>query len=239
MDNTAYLAATNQMSALRRMDVLSNNVANSNTAGFKQDGVIFDKHIVGDKDKTSFVVDKESYTDLSPGPLRPTNMPFDMAIVGPGFFKVNTPGGIRYTRDGAFSINAQGTLVNSNGYSVLSNDNQEITFTEGDDRPLVSSSGIISVADQERGQIGITEFDNPLKMRKVGNNLLVIEDAGYPAVTSRVAQGMLEESNVNTVAQMANLIKLNEELVMSNNMIGETYSRQRSAFRTLSKLGGN
>jgi flagellar basal-body rod protein FlgF len=239
MDNTAYLAGTTEMSALRRLDILSNNVANAGTTGFKQDAMLFEKYLVDDADKTSFIVDSASFSDFANGQYNPTGGFFDLAINGVGFFKVETPAGIRYTRNGNLKINNEGILVTNQGFPVLTSDNQNIVFGPNDMNPVIGMKGDIKVNGEDRAQIGVVEFENPLLLRKLGNNLFTANQDEQEAVNSSVLQGMLEDSNVNSIAQMAQMVDLNREILMSNHLVNDSFSRQRSAFKILSKLGAN
>lgn len=228
-----------QLNAMRNAEVIANNVANANTAGFKADKVKFSHYMKQDVyDKTSFPKSVTSISDLSEGPIKTTGRALDVAISGPGFFMLQTPLGVRYTRSGAFRINGEGALINSSNYKVLSIDGQEIIFEPEDKDPKIGSDGVIGIGNTERGVIGIAEFDNPQILHKVGNSMFASDTGPKPAEKSRLLQGALEESNVNSVEQIARLSEIQREVTLTTNMINESYSLQRNTFRTYSRNGG-
>lgn len=228
-----------QLNAMRNAEVIANNVANANTGGFKADKVKFSHYMKADVyDNTSFPKAVTSMSDFSEGPIKTTGRALDVAISGPGFFVIQTPLGLRYTRSGSFRINGEGALVNSSNYKVLSLDGQEIIFEPDDKDPKIGDDGAIGVGNAERGVIGIAEFDNLQMLRKTGNTMFASDVAPRAAETSRVLQGVLEESNVNSVEQIARLSEIQREVTLTTNMINESYSLQRNTFRTYSKNGG-
>ena len=128
MQNALLVGLSRQVALGRELDVIANNIANINTAGFKADGSVFEEYVsptaradnfLAPDRRVSFVNDRATWIDLSQGPLEKTNNPLDVAINGGGFFAVQTPQGERYTRNGAFQINNVGELVTAEGYQVL------------------------------------------------------------------------------------------------------------------------
>jgi len=118
MDNTLLVGLSRQVALSRELDVVANNIANMNTAGFKADGSIFEEFlsptargsspVLADR-KVSFVQDRGTWHDLSAGAFERTGNPLDVAIDGRGFLVVNTPRGERYTRNGSLQIGPTGT----------------------------------------------------------------------------------------------------------------------------------
>ncbi|MCE2992064.1 MAG: flagellar hook-basal body complex protein [Candidatus Jidaibacter sp.] len=239
MDNISYVLASKQMTSVRNLEVLSNNVANVNTTGFKADSLKFKQYIHKDVlDKTSMTSSPESVTKFTEGAMKSTLRALDVAISGPGFFIVQTPLGNRYTRAGHFNINREGVLVTNEGYSVLSADGQEIVFEEGDADPIIGDNGNVFVGNATRGQIGVVEFDDLKSMKKLGNGLFTSKANINEATDSRVLQGMLEESNVNAISEIALLAQIQKEVSETTNFINETYVMQRNSFKAYAKLGG-
>src|SRR6266568_6174773 len=127
-DLTLLIGLSRQMALQRELDVVANNVANMNTTGYKADGAIFEEYLMpqaqaagfqGADRRVSYVQDRATWRDFGSGPIRPTGNPLDVAIDGDAFFVVQTPRGERYTRNGAFQINAQGELVTNTGERVV------------------------------------------------------------------------------------------------------------------------
>ncbi len=162
----------------------------------------------------------EIAVDHQQGPLQTTGNTFDLAISGQGFFAVQTPDGIRYTRNGAFFRNQDGILQDIRGYTLLDTEGQPITIPPeiGNERILVTGDGTIYATNprnrpqQRLMQIQMVQFDNPRAIQKQGDNLFyaVTDNNGNVAqpqqATGQVIQGMLEKSNVQIVNAMVELI---------------------------------
>jgi len=127
-NNASYIALSNQIARKTQLEVVSNNVANSNTVGFEQDAILFRNADLkqGSKRNNSFTWAETTYRTGDKGGIKVTNRPTDVAIGGEGYFKVATERGDRYTLDGSMLINNQGVLVNSSGYAYLSAENDQI-----------------------------------------------------------------------------------------------------------------
>lgn len=181
-----------------RFDTISNNLANINTPGFKQDTIAF-KSLLGRMYITK--------TDLSQGPIRYTGNKLDFAISSDGFFKVRTDRGVRYTRNGAFRLNAKKQLVTSNGDSVLG-ENGIITINGG--QIEVSKDGSIYVDGNLVDRIILFQFKNPDALKKEGDSYYVYQGDESEVVTvdkPSIQQGYLEGSNVNATKEMVEMLE--------------------------------
>ena len=183
----AYISAEGAQAQSRRLEVLANNLANVDTAGFKRDlAVVRARHAeeidLGLDSPGSGSINNvgggvrlvETKTDFSPGPLAITGEPTDLAIEGDGFFAVQTAAGERYTRNGGFQINANGQLVTNEGMPVLG-DNGPIVLQPTDRNIMISKDGRITVnegADTRtegfRGRIRVVRFERPHDLIKEG-----------------------------------------------------------------------
>lgn len=239
MDNVAYILASKQMSAVKNLDVVANNVANVNTNGFKSDSMIFKEYMHQDViDKTSMTGPQVTTTNFGEGALKVTQNAFDLAISGNGMFIIRTPAGDRYTKSGHFRLNQEGVLVNGDGYPVLSFDKQEIVFEDGDADPIIGSNGTIFVGTAIRGQVGVAEFNDLNSVRKLGNGLFTSDIEPNEAEGAKVIQGSLEESNVNSIRQITILTQIEKDVVQTTRFINDIYSMQRDAFKIYAKVGG-
>ena len=221
-----YTGASGMLPEMSRTDVISNNMANVNTTAFKKDRAVFrafpemnihriDDPISAGIDQaidprpfigmlgTGVMVD-EVNTDFSQGNLRITSNPLDLAIEGEGFFQVQTPDGIRYTRDGSFTLTSGGYLVTSEGYYVLGENGPLQLSQDGD--IVISRQGEIFVNEQFMGRLNIVTFDQIGQLQKQGDNLYFTDAAPVPAQEAQVVQGALEGSNINVVLEMVDLI---------------------------------
>ncbi|MBR1219759.1 flagellar basal-body rod protein FlgF [Bradyrhizobium sp. U87765 SZCCT0131] len=225
MENTLLIGLSRQMTLERQIDVISNNVANMNTTGFKADNSRFQEYMmpvaradnfVGRDRQLSYVQDTASWRDYSGGPNERTDNPLNVAIDGNGFLAVQTPAGERYTRNGELQINAQGQLVTADGNLVLGTGGP-ITFQPTDHDIVISDTGIVTVVegansktDSIRGKLRLVNFAQMDQLQKEGTNLYSAPN-GTPAQadpTSRIRQGYLERSNVNAVREMSRLVEV-------------------------------
>jgi len=204
------------------MEVLANNLANISTTGFKRDEV-FAQILKESADKLPSGgsgdlegVSVERYTDFTEGALKETNNPLDVAIEGRGFFAVETPHGVRYTRTGRFSLSTEGTIMTTEGFPVLGK-NGAITLPDRQKMATadisISQHGEVSVGKQVIAQMRIADFDDMTQLKKETATLFST-DAKERIVnfdvnqTSAIRQGALEESNVNGLEEMVEMIEL-------------------------------
>jgi flagellar basal-body rod protein FlgG len=181
-----------------RFETLSNNLANVNTDGFKKDIISFDVAL-SSKIMTS--------VDLSPGPVVNTGNKFDVALIGPGFFKIQTPSGIRYSRNGAFGLSRDGMLVNQNGDQVLGQ-NGPITLSGGD--LSVGRDGQISENGSPGDKLLIVDFKELRFLRKEGMNYYIYEGKAQDILTAEkvdVQHHYIEKSNVNVTEEMIRMVE--------------------------------
>jgi flagellar basal-body rod protein FlgF len=216
MNSGMYTALSGNLASQQRLETLSNNLANVNTAGFKRDRVIFESVLASVKNPSqpsgtltdSPTMSGVSFaTDFSAGPARQTGNTLDLALDGDGFFVVNSPQGRAYTRQGNFHVNGSGRLVTADGNEVLAN-GAPITVNGG--KVDIDGKGVVSVDGNRVASLDVVDFPKPYQLQKAGGALFVAGAAGaaeQPARTTQVRQGFLEDSNVNPVLEMANLIE--------------------------------
>ncbi len=204
-----------------RLQVIANNLANINTTGFKRDSMFIQALkktglIQQQNDGDLAGLDVRQFTDFSEGSLAPTNNPFDVAIQGRGFFVVETPQGMQYTRNGNFMLSADGSLVTSQGYPVLGVGGR-IQFPDirklAQGNVAITATGEIFADNSLIGKLRVVDFERASDLRKQGNTLfstsakeLFTEADGK---TTAIKQGFLEESNVDGIEEMIEMIELN------------------------------
>ncbi len=203
MDIGIYQAIRGSIIQGRRFDIISNNLANVSTTGFKKDTLTFDRTL------QEYVT-----TDLRQGHLRPTGNPLDIALEGDGFFRIKTPRGIRYTRDGNFCLNADGVLVTENGDPVLG-ENGTIVIGRGD--IAIDTQGQIKVkvnAEDEDERVvdtlSVVRFVRPEGLQKEGLSYCIYNGDQKEIVKADkvlIKQGHLEESNVVVMEEMTKMIE--------------------------------
>lgn len=228
MDNSIYIMLSRQTAVFRNMEVTANNIANLNTPGYNAERLVFNDFLIPDVDgKNAYTNDPTSYRDTTNGSMKTTGNQFDLAINGQGYFQVQTPLGIRYTRAGHFQIDAEGTLVNPDGYPVLGADGGQITIPENAKSVSINGAGQIAVDGEEVGQVGVMEFANEQAMVRYGNSLYSAEEEPQPSETARIAQGTLEMSNVSGVKEMTRVIELSRAVGSTAKFIEVMYDLQR------------
>jgi flagellar basal-body rod protein FlgG len=233
-----YTAYTGMVNEMKRLDVLANNLANADTTGYKKEGTtstpFAEEYAIKIKDSSNFGLHKrlgtiymgthleQVYTDWTEGNLEVTDKSTDLAIGGNGFFAVsftdkegNTS--MKLTRDGAFTVNANGYLVTSDGDFVLNatgalnGDPSEANYVQLDPTAdfTIDQQGYIYQNNQLVGTIGVVDVDNYDYIEKYGENLYNVLDGGnLIAAEGTVIQGTLETSNVNVINEMVNMITI-------------------------------
>lgn len=211
MNRGIYPILSGALAQERQMQVFSNNVANVNTAGFKQDESLF-RSLVGrsmgnavpaSSSERIFVSSQGLKTVLESGRLRKTGNPYDLAIRGSGFFEIKTAQGIRYTRNGVFHLDGHRRLVTETGDPVMGQ-RGEIKLPQGEVH--ISPAGAIQRNGQDIAKIKVVEFPEDRPPLKSETGLFSGEK---PTVSDNAAieAGYVEESNVNALTEMVKLIQ--------------------------------
>ncbi len=217
MSHTLFMAFAGMRSRSRALDMAASNLANLGSAGFKKDIGGFQigsapQELTRDQLALQInapLVRLQSRIDFSPGDLVTTGRPLDLALAGDGFFEVLTERGIRYTRNGSFSIDGQGRLVTSAGHPVLGEGKTPRPLVLGPGAVTVSASGDVSVDDNLAGRLRIVSFRKPEALQKLGGGLFDAGEAeAEPPRNLRLEQGVLESSNLRPGEAMADLIKM-------------------------------
>lgn len=245
MQDSSYSAMFGALTNEHRLNVIANNLANVNTTGYKRDQLSFkDTFISFAHDKIMEPVMNVRQEKLFPEPvhiakprlaqskivfeqgsMRKTDSPFDFAIAGSGFFRVQTDQGPFLTRNGHFQVNAEGTLVTEQGFSVLAGGGP-ITIPTGA-QVVVNGGGEILVDGENLGALDVVSVDDEEALEKQGRNLYRIREGSQaqelPATDVVVNQGYLEAANVNVVTEMVNMIEAQRSFEGYQKMISSTH----------------
>ena len=252
MENTLLVGLSRQMVLERQMDVVANNVANINTNGFKADRSLFEEYLrspahednfARSDRRVSFVQDRGTFKDFSAGNTELTKNPLDVAIDGKAFLAIQTPAGERYTRDGNLQINNQGQLVTQGGYPVLGTSGP-IVFQPTDKEITIAADGNVTVlegtgrVDSVRGKLRLVSFADAQKLVKEGSNLYSAGPgvAAQPDITSRVRQGFVEKSNVNSVTEMSRMIEITRTYTQISALLQQQGDLHKSAIDKLAEV---
>ncbi|MDD2366569.1 MAG: flagellar basal-body rod protein FlgF [Desulfuromonadaceae bacterium] len=218
MNSGIYSAVSGSLAAMRRLDIISNNLANVNTPGFKKDKMSFEGLLSGNINPPAVpqgstadpILQKENiYIDYASGPTTQSGNPLDLAIDGDGFFAVTTPEGTAYTRQGNFRTSADGNLVTADGYPVQGVGGTPIRIDGSNVQ--IDPKGVVMVDGVQSGTITVVDFTKPYNLTKIGSALFLATDsqAATQASKAQVQQGHIEGSNVESISEMVELIETN------------------------------
>jgi flagellar basal-body rod protein FlgG len=247
MNQALWIAKTGLDAQQTRMEVVSNNIANVSTTGFKRERAVFEDLLYQNISQVGASSTQDTQLPSgfsigtgvrvvateklhSQGNLTNTGNPLDMAVQGKGFFQILMPdGSLAYTRDGSFQVNQDGQLVTSSGYQVQ----PAITVPEGAQSITIGSDGTVSVllpgsaAATQVGSLQLTNFINPAGLQAIGQNLLLesgssgAPQTGTPGLNGlgTLMQGSVESSNVNIAEELVNMIETQRAYEMNSKAI--------------------
>ena len=241
----ANLIMNSYMDSLTRaMDVVANNVANASTTGFKRQEVQFDTLITHPSvgEQTDFASERGTFRDVTQGPMLTTGNPLDVAIQGAGYFMVQTKDGTRYSRGGSFQVDSSGVMVTASGDKVLGDGDQPITVPSDAQDLHVSADGVItartggSATTTQIGKLKVVKFKDEQSLQALGGGLYSTGAAPDPDPDSRLVQGMVEQSNVQSVGEMTKMIDILRNYQMAAHMLDLDNQRQTDAINRLGKV---
>ncbi len=237
MDNAGYTTLTRQSGLMREMRVIANNIANSATTGFKQEGVIFSEYVspIENSDSVSMALGNTRNTSLEQGALTSTGGAFDFAIEGDGYFWLDTPRGERFTRAGSFAPNAEGDLVNMQGYRVLDAGGAPIFIPPDAHNLSVGGDGTISSNGRALGQIGVIEPSEGTQLVRENGVMFRAEGDVLPATSAKIAQGFLEGSNVDAIGQVSRMIEVQRAYELGQSFMENENERMQNALKAFFK----
>jgi flagellar basal body rod protein FlgG len=250
-----YAAASAMLAAMHQQSTLAHNVANMDTPGFKQvllglkdfvhQPVLQPVSVPNQPANTlgnylgmiGLGVDTgPETTDFAEGPLQATGEPLDFAINGPGFFKIRTPDGDAYTRDGRFLLDKEGNLVTVDGYPVLDDGDQPIQIDE-EGVLLVDSQGVMYVEGEEVAALGIHAFNDPAaSLQRTGSNYYTATGEPEDEEMGMVAQGYVEASNANAADLMTRMTQVARHYEAAQKMVQNQDQLLGETINTLGKL---
>ena len=252
---TAYSGMVNEQ---HRMDTLTNNLANVDTTGYKKEGAtsqsFADALAVKLKDSSEWYLSRrmgnmqpgvkigENYTDWSEGSFRETDNTFDLALSDKGFFNIeftdkagNTS--VKYTRDGSFTLNSDGYLVTKDGDYVLDTAGNHIKLDPTKDATVDRQGNIYQGNNVKIAQVQVTDFEDYNYLEKYGENMYqTVDGATEQASDSQVYSGYLEQSNVETVSEMVQMISVTRAYESNQKIVQTMDDTLDVAVNSLGKL---
>jgi flagellar basal-body rod protein FlgF len=242
MDNTLLVSLSHQLAAYRSMDVIANNLANADTPAFKRESATFQEYVsqvqpgegeTGSQ-QVSFVKDAGDTRDLTQGHATVTNAPYDLAINGKGYFTVQTPAGdTRYTRNGHFTLDAQGRMATENG-DILQGDGGEVTVTADDGDIHIGQDGTVTGVKGQIAKLKLVDFDNEAALKKEGASLYSTDQQPKAVETPSLHQGAIEASNVQPVIEISHMIQVMRAYQATANLSQSQEDLMRNAIDKIS-----
>jgi flagellar basal body rod protein FlgG len=187
----------------RRQQVLANNLANVNTAGFKREQVF--AQLIGDA-----IASTDTRVDLTEGTVSESDNPLDLALEGDGFFVVNTPNGERHVRGGSFRLDPEGRLVDHSGNALLGDAGEIVLPQTGAGSIAIDRTGLVTADGRTLGRLRVERIADGVSPLHEGG-VRFVPDASREAVPPaerRVKQGFIEESNVNPMDAMTSMLQV-------------------------------
>jgi flagellar basal-body rod protein FlgF len=241
-----YTATSGKAAIHLQMQVIANNLANMNTAGFKAERVLFEKSLKEQKfvqgsiseevrqpsttDPHEFVKIRGTYTDLAAGGIEPTGNPLDIAIEGEGMFVIQTTQGERYTRSGEFTLDGQNRLITQEGNPVMGSGGEIVI---GPGQVEVNHDGSIIVNGKLVGQLRVVQVDKENLVRETSQKFRLAQGGSLIEVTDvNVRGGSLEQSNVNAVKELTDMI-FASRLFQALDKVNESQGRMKNARNTV------
>lgn len=237
MQTGLYVSLSAQLALRKRVDTIANNVANTNSVGYRASEVKFEALVqkAGSNDVAYSSTGADFISRRSGGMVK-TDNPLDVAIQGDGWFAIKTPGGTTYTRDGRLNLTETGTLQNVDGYPILDAGGTPIVLDPTSGTPKIASDGMITQDGAQVGAIGLFQIDPTAKLSRSNFGGLVPSKPATAVLdfaSNGVAQGFVENSNVNPVLEMSKLILVSRAFDNVSNMIQASESSLTDAVKTL------
>lgn len=255
MENATTIALSRLVAQTRAMDVTANNLANVGTPGFRGERMLFSDWMVkqpafsepGPGGSTivppgsrvlTYTQDRATYRSREAGAVAHTANALDLAIAGDGFFTVQAQGGPRLTRSGHFERGPDGTIMDASGFPLLDIAGKKLQLATADTVITVAANGMISSQNGQIGQIGLVTPDDQNRMRPEGGRLLVSDSPTKPVATPQIAQGALEESNVQPTLEITRMMSDLREFQFTSQFVQAEADRQQSAIDKITQRRG-
>jgi len=238
MENTIYIGLSRELALEQQMNLMANNIANMNTPGYKAGHILFAEYLdkpKGMKETVAMSYDYGNFRDQDNGPIKLTGNQLDVALEGPGYIGVSTTSGIQYSRAGNLKINSERQLVTAENYPIVDQGGKPIAIPEGTDQITIDQTGAIAGADGVIATMMVKEFNKPNELIPVGNTLYKTSEAGTQATKTRVIQGSIEGSNVQSVLEMTNMMEVSRDYQQIQRLLQSEHDRIRSVVKSLSE----
>lgn len=237
MQSNFYVGMSGQMAVERRLQSVANNIANMNTPGFRAEGVTFSTALSNLNDTpVAFSVSGPDYLSRRSGGIVKTDNPLDVAVQGDAYLAVKTPSGLVYTRDGRMKMDPSGQLLSLNGYPVLDAGGSGLLLDPSAGQPAIAQDGMVTQDGKQVGALGLFSIAPEAKLTRGENSGVIPDRAATPVLdftATGIAQGYVEESNVNPVLELSKLITIQHALDSMTQSNAAADTSMSDAIRTL------
>jgi flagellar basal-body rod protein FlgF len=232
-----YVAMSAQLAMEARLEAIANNIANVNTTGYRASGIRFETTMaeVGGE-QVAYTSRGETYIIRQQGPINYTGNSLDVAVDGEGWFALQTPSGMAYSRDGRFHLTDLGELVSTNGYPVLDIGGSPLTLDPTAGPVEIGENGAITQAGKQVGSIGVFLIPADAKLTRYDNSAVISDRTADPVedpTANSVRQGYVEGSNVNPIVEMTRLIEASRAFEQATAALDQADQMSRQAVETL------
>jgi flagellar basal-body rod protein FlgF len=246
MDPISVTAAAGLRSRMEALDLLSNNLANTATSGFKADHEFYSLFQGKDADlsfdglgASTLPHVQKTWTDFKPGMVQPTGNPLDLALTNKGFFSVTGPNGPMYTRNGSFKLSSTGVLTSQEGYPVRDVDGKPIQ-TDSQSPIEITATGAVQQKGVVVAQMELVDFKDTAGLNKVGGSYFRVANPSVkpiPALDPGVQQGRIEASNVVPAESAVRLVELMRQYEMLQKAVSMTADMNKRATEDVARVG--
>ncbi|MEZ5892643.1 MAG: flagellar hook-basal body complex protein [Parvularculaceae bacterium] len=227
MNNASYIALSKQVGLMRELNSVANNIANSDTAGYRRESFLFSEYIQQLEPQDRSISQSNvggRFFDPLQGALTQTNGTFDVAVDGEGYFLVETPRGDRITRAGSFMLDAESQLVTPQGYRVLGEGGSPVAIPANASLITIATDGSIAADGNPIGKLGLVTAP-ATTMAREGDNLFRVDGAITELEAPKMRQGFIEQSNVNPVLEISRLIEVQRAYEMGQQLLKDDDAR--------------
>ncbi|MCC6006193.1 MAG: flagellar hook-basal body complex protein [Rhodobacteraceae bacterium] len=242
MSQAIAAALSRQTGLMREMQLIAGNIANAATTGYRREGLLFAEHVRplggaagagGDGLSIPHAIARR--TDMGPGPMSATGGTLDLAVEGPGFFRVDTPEGERLTRAGAFLRSPEGAVVTPAGDTLLDAGGAPVFLPPLARDIALAEDGTLSADGAPVARLGVVLPADPADLQREAGALFRSAGALVPVDEARIRQGMLEGSNVDPVTEIARMIEVQRAYELGQQMLEREDQRIRDTIRAMNR----
>lgn len=237
MQSAFYVTLSSQVALDKRLTTIAENVANSNTIGYRATGVSFEATLSkAASGTTAYASAGTDFISRASGGLFKTDNPLDLGVIGDAWFAIQTPQGVAYTRDGRFQMTETGEVRTLLGYPLLDAGNAPIVLDPTAGPPMIFRDGMVQQGDRQVGAVGLFKIDDAATLRRAENSSVIPSMPATPVlnfIQNGVAQGHLENANVSGISEITRLILAHRSFEHATAAYDLLDGAQRSAVRTL------